>query len=111
MGRMIDADALLKRVEREEIQAQIHGREFSTCFMSPGNTASTEWWFVEDLIENAPTIEERKTGKWERHYSRQNVYADLYWHCSECGYRNDNQYANVYHKFCSNCGARMEVKE
>ena len=55
--RAIDADALLKRVQQEEIQAQVHGREFSTCFLSPGGTPSTEWWYVEDLIENAPTIE------------------------------------------------------
>ena len=55
--RAIDADALLKRVQQEEIQAQVHGREFSTCFLSPGGTPSTEWWYVEDLIENAPTVE------------------------------------------------------
>lgn len=59
-------------------------------------------------IQNAPTIEpERKKGEWIRHYSRPNVYADSYWHCTECGYKNDNQYANVYHKFCPNCGADM----
>ena len=59
--RLIDADALLERVGSEKIQAQAHGREFSTCFNSPGGTLSTEWWYVEDLIENAPTIEpERK---------------------------------------------------
>jgi len=55
--REIDGDELLKRVQHEKIQAQVHGREFSTCFLSPGGTPSTEWWYVEDLIENAPTIE------------------------------------------------------
>lgn len=54
---------------------------------------------------------ERKPGRWERHYSRPGVYADLYWHCSCCGYKNENQYANVYHKFCPNCGFPMEVDE
>ena len=54
--RLIDGDELLKKVQQEKIQAQVHGREFSTCFMNPGGTPSTEWWFVEDLIENAPTI-------------------------------------------------------
>ena len=48
-----------------------------------------------------------RTGKWERHYSRPNVYADLFWHCSECGYKNDENYAPVYHHFCPNCGAKM----
>lgn len=65
--RVIDGDALLERVWSEKIQAQAHGREFSTCFMSPGGTPSTEWWYVEDLIENAPTIEpERKKWSWHK---------------------------------------------
>lgn len=59
------------------------------------------------IVRALPTAEPRK-GKWERHYSRPNVYADLFWHCSECGYKNDENYAPVYHHFCPNCGARME---
>lgn len=62
---------------------------------------------VIDTIRELPSAEPRK-GKWERHYSRPNVYADLFWHCSECGYKNDENYAPVYHHFCPNCGARME---
>ena len=97
--RLIDADALLKRVQQEEIQALIHGREFSTCFMSPGGTPSTEWWFVEDLIENAPTIEERKTGRWIDTGSGQE--------CDQC---HEIQYGyDSGRRFCANCGAKMEV--
>ena len=62
---------------------------------------------VIETIRELPSAEPRK-GKWERHYSRPNVYADLFWHCSECGYKNDENYAPVYHHFCPNCGARME---
>ena len=51
---------------------------------------------------------ERKTGKWCRHYTRPNVYEDLYWHCSACGYKCGEDYANVYYNYCPNCGARME---
>lgn len=102
--RLIDGDALLKRVWSEKIQAQSHGREFSTCFMSPGGAASTEWWFVEDLIENAPTIEpERKKGEWiEDGY---NHYKAI---CSECG-----EPCGTYvmgeprDRFCKWCGADM----
>lgn len=57
-------------------------------------------------IDAMPTIEERKTGKWVRHYSRPNVYADLCWHCSNCGYKTPDNWANKW-KFCPNCGARM----
>lgn len=61
-----------------------------------------------DWVESLPTADvvKAKHGKWERHYSRPNVFADLYWHCSACGYKNDNQWANVYHLYCPNCGSR-----
>ena len=87
--RLINADALTERFK-----------------------SSRKIWFnideVLDEISDASTVEpERKKGKWERHYSRPNVYADLYWHCSECGYKNNENYADLYHKFCPNCGADM----
>ena len=62
---------------------------------------------IQDTIENLPPIQPKK-GRWERHYSRPNVYADLFWHCSECGYKDSENYAPVYHHFCPNCGAKME---
>lgn len=43
-------------------------------------------------------------GKWERHYTRPNVYADLFWHCSACGYKHTFEYS----KYCPNCGAQMK---
>jgi len=53
---------------------------------------------------------EPKIGKWERHYSRPNVYADMCWHCSNCGYKTPDNWANKW-KFCPNCGARMQEGE
>ena len=104
--RTIDGDALLKRVQQEEIQAQVHGREFSTCFLSQGGTPSTEWWYVEDLIENAPTIEsERKKGKWK-------LLKDGSAICSECGFTQQCAWdLDNWDNFCHHCGADMrEVK-
>ena len=96
--RLIDADALMKIVQHEEIQAQVHGREFSTCFMSPGGTMSTEWWYVENLIEDAPTIEERKKGKWiELDFTEAWEYK-----CDQCGRLSDFK-----DNFCPYCGADM----
>ena len=95
--RLIDADALIARC--------------GSWYTEEG----TEEGFIgtlKNIVDMMPTIEpERKKGKWECHYSRPNVYEDLYWHCSECGYKNDNQYANVYHKFCPNCGADMRGEQ
>lgn len=53
----------------------------------------------------------RMKGRWERHYSRPNVYADMYWHCSVCGYKNDDNWANIYHRYCPHCGSEMEVEK
>ena len=58
-----------------------------------------------------PAQPESDPGRWERHYSRPGVYADLYWHCSKCGYKTDYQYANVYHHYCPNCGADMRGEQ
>lgn len=71
-------------------------------------TATTQTSMVY-LIQPTANVVEVRRGKWERHYSRPNVFADLYWHCSACGYKNDNQWANVYHLYCPNCGAKMDV--
>ena len=106
--RLIDADALLKRVQQEEIQALIHDRELSTCFMSPGGTPSTEWWFIEDLIENASTIEpERETGEWLAHKSIFGGLGEMVYTCNKCGYNIGFRKGN----YCPICGAKMEVGE
>ena len=60
----------------------------------------------KDDIDAMPTIEERKKGKWERHYSRPNVYADCFWHCTCCGYKTLDNWANKWN-YCPNCGADM----
>ena len=102
--RPIDADELLKRVQQEKIQAQVHGREFSTCFLSPGGTPSTEWWYVEDLIENTPTIEpEREKGKWIPIDEDSDVYE-----CDVCRTTYDTICGTFdLPYFCPHCGADM----
>lgn len=63
--RLIDADALITDCQLAQKQADRHGREYADAFYSGGGEISTEWWCVEDMIENAPTIEpERKKGRW-----------------------------------------------
>ena len=64
--------------------------------------------YEDKLRELPPAQPESDSGRWERHYSRPGVYADLCWHCSKCGYKTDYQYANVNHHYCPNCGRKME---
>lgn len=94
--RLIDADALITECELAQKQADRHGREFANAFYSGGGDISTEWWCVEDMIENAPTIEERKTGRWTSEEA-----------CEFCGFQP--WYENDIHtlSFCPNCGADM----
>ena len=65
-------------------------------------------WRDEKILEAIAELPsaEPKVGKWERHYSRPNVYADLFWHCSECGYRSSDNWADKFN-FCPHCGADM----
>ena len=89
MSRLIDADALEKEVC---VGCKNEKHKYSNC--------------IDCAIANAPTVEPRK-GRWERHYSRPNVFADMYWHCSICGYKNSENWANVYHRYCPHCGSEM----
>lgn len=64
------------------------------------------WWSRESIlraINNAPTVEERKEGKWihDIHYGLK-----LPEHrCSICG---EWEYSDAESNFCPNCGAKMK---
>lgn len=55
-GRLIDADALMREFEKAERMMEQHGQEYSCSFMSSGQEISAEWYCVEDMLENAPTV-------------------------------------------------------
>lgn len=55
-GRLIDADALMHEFEKAQRTMEQHGQEYSCSFMSSSQELSTEWYCVEDMVENAPTI-------------------------------------------------------
>lgn len=130
MSRCIDADALIADCQLAQKQADRHGREFANAFYSGGGEVSTEWWCVEDMIENAPTIEprcevceafnktrllipqpQRKKGKW---IEQEDSWDGVYYECSACGEpwtTIDGTPWDNGMKFCPNCGARMEDSE
>lgn len=91
MSRLIDADALKKKVRNE-------------CLMP-------DWCHVliDVAIANMPTIEERKKGKWI------NGSDERFVKCSKCGMettRNELQGIALFGKeepnYCPNCGAVMK---
>lgn len=62
-GRLIDADALMHEFEKAQRTMEQHGQEYSCSFMSSGQELSTEWYCVEDMLENAPTVLEAEEGE------------------------------------------------
>ena len=97
MSRLIDADALIPNLKFiREAEHQIYGKG--------------SWEFANKCItavEDAPTIEKRKNGKW--------IVCDGDWFktmckCSECGAMIDFNEKDI-NVFCYHCGARMDGKE
>ena len=83
--RLIDADALMRCVPTEEIASRM-------------------------AVANAPTIEERKTGKW--------IDMGDFEQCSVCLGTRSKEVQTFYGKaiwmktdFCPNCGADMRGRE
>lgn len=104
--RLIDADALIADCQMAQKQADRDGREYANAFYSGGGEISTEWWCVEDMIENAPTIEpERKRGKWET--TRPDAPMFGFYYCSLCGRKRTSPQDH----FCPNCGAEMKGED
>ena len=107
---LIDKDALYERTCSLEAQALDY---VGKLIERDGDEASTEWkiWsailvertaFKHDLFD-APTIEERKKGKWRRRLVDCGFNAD--WHCSRCGWKTSLEEHG--YNFCPNCGADM----
>ena len=89
--RMIDADALIEDVDGDLTDSIAEGRAI-------------------EKIMNAPTIEERKTGKWI--YGEDEYGIDGY-HCDKCGFFVLWDYVHKFinyiddYNFCPSCGADM----
>lgn len=104
MSRLIDADALETHEQLEPL--------------GNGKYEYVEVVYKGD-IDAAPTIEERKTGKWIHVTGYCTPGGDPVWACSECG-KGEHVYGIEYQTYshnvsdgqwvsCPNCGARMEA--
>ena len=88
MGRMIDADALKEYIHNQD------GRPFIGITIGEA---------FQMMVDEQPTIEERKTGEWIRKISVVDCATFVGDECSQCGYFKSMGQAN----FCPNCGADM----
>ena len=102
--RLIDADALMKALGITDMDCEKcawGNKSFPTC-----NRGSD---FVDacSASEDAPTIEERKKGKWIPHYDAEDY--PLGCRCSVCTETYVMPEGWAY--FCPNCGADMRGEE
>ena len=58
MARLIDADALLNEcAECQKTDPHFEGRGWASHFINDAGEPSTEWYCVEEMIENATTVD------------------------------------------------------
>lgn len=92
MSRMIDGDALLENYGLKDA-VKYGGKDrhgYDTLML----------YEIRDMIEDAPTIDPVKHGRWELRH----IYGEDPCGCSECG-----NSVNVHgYQYCPSCGAKMD---
>ena len=112
MDELISRAALLKEcAECQKTDPRFEERGWANHFLNEAGEPSTEWYCVEDMIENAPAVDAVPVvhGRW--------MVTDAYPHnvyCSEC-YKTFAQThwavwedGSLPRNFCPNCGAKMD---
>ena len=105
-GDLISRAELLSEIKRLE---SMDGN-YACSFLNDAQNKSTEWYVVEDLIENAPSVSAERVGEWEKE-SVGTYYKTTKITCSECGFVCCLQDLLPKFNYCPNCGARMENKK
>lgn len=97
--RQIDAEILMDKIARAKKARKIYGVDCACSFLNDANELCTEWRIVEDLVENAATVDRLKArrGQWLK-------LGDGV-RCSVCNYKLLTTGLTM---FCPNCGAEME---
>ena len=69
-----------------------------------GGLINEIWAYARYCADRLLKAQEPDETRLVRHYSRPNVYADLWLHCEKCGGRVDDRYKP---KFCPECGRKV----
>ena len=105
--RLIEADALIEKLEAWKKEAERIGANINYIFASA----------IIAQVNEQPTIEERKTGKWIEYDSDEDKYDII--KCSCCNHTftvdsfhwTDIGFTKNDFNFCPNCGADMRGVE
>ena len=90
--RLINGDALMKAMYHRAFETDGDTMWQSGCWV--------RYRAIEQVVKDQPTIEERKSGKWEIYVI--SPFDGEGCRCSECNYEGA-----PYWDFCPNCGADM----
>lgn len=104
MGRLINADALAEGYKHMGYDPTEHPEESYLEGWCKGFNAAVDHCMYH--VIHAPTIEERKTGKWVH------LGGDE-WCCDKCGFVITTEGSwehphDIGANYCQNCGAKME---
>lgn len=115
--RAIDADALYEQLKQDEEMARNRVLDTESSLPYPNNlnpsytryvAQMNERTRIKHMVADAPTIEERKTGKW---IEVEDFYNRISGRCSVCGWE-----AHMYEDdvvgmdYCPNCGSRLDER-
>lgn len=59
-GRLIDAKQFAEDISTAKLYRLTGQRDSANAFINDGGNISTEWWCVENMIDNAPTVLEEE---------------------------------------------------
>lgn len=121
MNDLISRAALLKEcAECQKTDPHFEERGWASHFINDAGEPSTEWYCVEDMIENAPAVDavQVKHGRWMKVHGYCTPGGDPVWRCSVCG-KGMHVYGIEHRTYgadvaegqwvaCPNCGAKMD---
>lgn len=121
MADLISRAALLKEcAECQKTDPRFEERGWASHFINDAGEPSTEWYCVEDMIENAPAVDAAPVvhGRWVKVSGYVTPGGDPVWKCSECG-KGVHVYGIEHGTYgadiadgqwisCPNCGAKMD---
>ena len=113
MDDLISRAALLKEcAECQKTDPRFEERGWANHFINDAGEPSTEWYCVEDIIENAPAVDAAPVvhGHWKSDNANTgNNYSFWYIRCSACGYTTAMTQTGWH--YCPHCGAKMDGRE
>ena len=115
-GDLISRAAVLARFKAlQEYDPEHEGRGWACNFLNDSREPSTEWYCVEDVVEDMPAVDAVPVvhGRWVKMTGMMPPEYHGHYECSECqwhmkGLRNSWTREEEL-DYCPHCGAKMDI--